>query len=371
MAAPATFYTITGGNVDTYWRSTVPQRAVGAKAATIANEDLQRPTGFSWPGRFSWIQRGDGAAHYPHHEGTAVWTRPCLLRATHAAAMREDGHRVLAEVDDNYLSAAHLNMFMKHGKADDETRLAHLQSFWCFDGIVFSTAWLRDRYAGAFKKAMPADVREFGQPEFHVARNHTLLEDWPARDEGEGTLRVGYMGSTQHMRDLKIIAQAFHWAKDAAGCETILMGHNVRDQWGLRPGSRAFEETKVWDKFISRHIPWIDTSVYHRQALPFDIGLAPLELNDHTMGKSDVKAIEYAISGAVPVLQNHPVYAKHWRHNETCLLASSRDDWTHCVLELIKHRSLRERLVSAAQAYVREERSDVVARKEWSEAIAG
>lgn len=341
----------------------MPARAVGAKRASVDGEDLQRPSGFAWPGRFSWLQRDDGLAVYPHHEGTAVWTRPCLIRAMHAAAMREHGVRVLAEVDDNYLSAPHLNLFMRANASDEATRIGHLRAMSCFDGVVFSTDWLRDRYAKAFRKEI-GDV-----PELHVARNHTLLADWPVRAETDGPLRVGWMGSAQHARDIKLAGQAFAWAKQA-GHETVLMGHDVRDTTGVT-GRRALEQTQAWAGIITRHIPWVDTTLYHRQALPFDIALAPLELNDHTLGKSDVKAVEYALSGAAPVLQSHPVYAKHWTHNETCLLASSPAEFEHCVRELCRSSALRERLVTAAQQYVREERSDEAAREEWEAAIYG
>lgn len=362
---PATWYVAVGGN-DVAWRATFPAGAVGAQVSVIREDQANRitePQRFAWPGEFSWMQRPDDLACYPHHKGVAVWVRPCLARGYHMAAMQQLGIRTVAEVDDNYLSAPHLNLFMRVNRYGAEGRAEHLKAMAVADAVVFSTAWLRDRYVKAFK-------RELGhKAETHVCRNHLPAGEWPVRDEGDGRLRVGWMGSPQHARDLKHAYQAFAVAK-AEGCETVLMGHDVRDEFGVT-NPRALDACRAWRSVITRHIPWRKPEDYHRTALPLDIGLAPLEMNDHTLGKSDVKAVEIAASGAVPVLAAHPVYAKHWRHNETCLLASSPAEFTGCVQELIRSPRLRERLVTAAQAYVREERGDRQLREEWGSALGG
>lgn len=365
MTASATWYAARGGN-DTSWRVDFPAKAVGGEVCVIRDTEVNRivePSRFAWPGEFAWMQRpDDGWPYYPAQQGpTAVWTRPCLGRAVHMAAMQQQGIRALAEVDDNYLSRPHLNLFMRVNRYDAEGRLDHLKAMACADAVVCSTQWLADRYRKAFKAELGHRATVF------VCRNHLPASEWPARDEGDRRLRVGWMGSPQHVRDIRLAYQAFAEAR-TAGCETVLMGHDVRDETGVTSG-RALESCRAWRSVITRHIPWQDPGVYHRTALPLDIGLAPLELNDHTLGKSDVKAIEFAASGAAPVLQSHPVYTKHWRHNETCLLAGSPGEFAHHVRELIRSPRLRERIAGAAQQYVREERGDQQLQEEWRAAI--
>lgn len=361
MTAPATFYVATGG-VDIWWRVQVPAKVIGAKLCLVPQEHavvFHAPNDVE--GLFPWSATNEGDFAYPAHEGVAIWTRPDMVRAAHIYAMSEQGILTLAEVDDNYLSPPHLNIFMRANGFGPEGRMDHLKAAAMADRLVCSTRWLADTYRKAIRRELDHD------PDVRVCRNHTDLDQWPDRDEGNGTIRVGWMGSLQHARDIKLAMNAFHHAR-ALGCETILMGHDVRDLAGVK-SKRAREYTRLWESLISRHIPWQEPEVYQSTGLPFDIGLAPLELNEHTMGKSDVKAVEFARSGVAMVLQNHPVYSTEWRHNETCLLAGSPDEFARCVTELVNSRKLRERLVSAAQAYVREERSNEAAKKEWSEAI--
>src|SRR5262249_23733412 len=110
---------------------------------------------------------------------------------------------------------------------------------------------------------------------------------------------------------------------------------------------------------------------YHRRYLNIDIGLAPLVNNDHTMGKSDIKGLEYTMSGAAFVAQNNLVYNRTWKHGETALLAGGPDEMAHAVADLINNHRQREELAEAAKQYVLEERTIQGNLHEWQEAIVG
>lgn len=357
----ATFYVTTGGS-DTYWRVELPARFLGGKVTAVPEEQYKvfvAPHDFE---PFPWSATDGGDFTYPSHEGAAVWTRPDLNRAHHIVAMQQRGILTCAEVDDNHLSRTSLNLFMRVHGYDDEGRKHHLTAMGAADRVIVTTRWLRDTYHKAFKKAFG-----YEQPIF-IARNHCDLDDWPERIPSEsGRLRIGWMGSPQHYRDIMLAMPALTWARQA-GHEIVLMGHDVRDKTGVT-NPKALLTCDAWRALITRYIPWQPPAEYHRSALPFDIGIAPLELNDHTLGKSDVKAIEYTMSGAVSLLQSHPVYAKEWRHNETCLLANHAQEFVYQLKALCESRRLRERLLSGAEQYVREERSNKVATREWQEAI--
>jgi glycosyltransferase involved in cell wall biosynthesis len=197
-----------------------------------------------------------------------------------------------------------------------------------------------------------------------VARNHINPEDWedrtPILDAPQEKIRVGWAGSHQHIWDLRLAAPALHLAKEL-GAEIVLIG--------LDPAMHD----KKWKEFLGEytHIPWSTPEAYHRHYLNLDIGIAPLVMNAHTLGKSDVKFLEYSMSGAATVAQNNPVYNKTIVHGETGLLAGSPDEMAFAVAELIQHKKLRRDLAAAAKQYVLEERTIQGNVHEWLDPIGG
>jgi glycosyltransferase involved in cell wall biosynthesis len=351
----ATFYCVKVAS-DVRWRVELPVRHLKARLVSMS---LAQASGLHLPGRkgFLWRETEEGA-EYPEHEGVAVWTRPCQVRALHAAAMSANGIRTLAEVDDNYLSDPNQNIFMRQGGFDRETRERHMQALASFDGIVFSTQWLQDEYQKTFRKEL-----RLAPPGF-VARNHVDPDDWERRQPmlpPRQKVRVGWMGSHQHIWDLRHAAPALRLAKDY-GCEIVFIG--------LDPASHD----PKWREFLGdyTHVPWASPRLYHKTKINLDIGIIPLVMNKHTLGKSDVKFLEYAMSGVATIAQNNSVYNKTIIHGETGLLAGSPDEMAFAVADLIKNARPRQELAKAAKQYVLEHRSMAVQGvREWKQALEG
>jgi len=331
---------------------------VGAKLIIVPldnRDDFTKPNLEPGEFRFRWSETLDGT-DYPDVEGTVVFPRPDLIRAIHGASMQANGHRVVAEVDDNFLSNPNHNIFMAQANFGPLQRRDHMHAFASMNAIVFSTHWLRDHYRQAF-------LRELKYvPELHVARNHVDDGDarWQPQERAWGKLRVGIMGSHQHVTDWKLAARALHLAVEL-GCEVVFMG--------LDPGEVNPEWARILGQYT--HLPWAAAELYHSQHIPFDIGLAPLVTTNHTLGKSDVKALEYAMSGVAAVLQNNTVYNREWVHGETALLAGGVDEWEHCVRTLIRDAKARSGLVERARDYVRAERTIQGNIAEWEVALSG
>lgn len=369
--APATFYVIEGGN-DISWRARFPAAAIGAKLNVIpevggyyAITQPNMDTAFRW--RFD-PDADDNYIEYPDHEGVAVWTRPDLARATHAKAMREQlGIRTIAEVDDNYLSDPRLNVFMRYQGFDAVGRLDHMKATVSMGRIVVTTEWLRDTYAKTIRKQFGKSVK----PEIHICRNNVPEDKWPERVESDGPVRVGWMGSPSHVWDVDLAWAALLYAK-RLGCEVWMIGYNPADPSAEHPSfsKRSTQKEKQWGKVGFKHIPWQAPSEHHRFPLPLDIGLCPLLRNEHTLGKSDVKHLEYAISGAATIAMNNEVYNRTIVHMETGILCGSPSEMLNAVDLLVKDEKLRLRLVANAQQYIREERGEKQLREEWSTAIA-
>jgi hypothetical protein len=307
---------------------------------------------------------------YPAVEGSAVvFTRPDPPRAIHAQAMQETlGIRTVAEVDDNYLSPVKFNIYMKSNGFDKTARMSHLKSVSSMSAAVFTTEWLRDAYWKEIRKNFSG--KGFRLPEMFVCGNHLYLDDWPEPVERDEPLRVGWMGSPSHLWDVDNIWAALMFAKQE-GCETVMVGFDPAEPEHAVETEKSLFKTKQWKKVGATNVPWRKLDGTTRMALPLDVGLCPLLYNEFTLGKSDIKAVEYTISGAAVVCQSHPVYTKHWKHEETCLLAGSPHEFIEATKRLIRDSKLRRELVVNAQAYVREERDITKHAGEWKEAVLG
>ncbi len=403
--APATWIYVTGAG-DSYWRCQAPARALGAKLAPVpqriaarAFTQPNRDTPFPWflnvsdlyggtvkiRSKAAWERATAGhmqhvgiTAEFPKHEGVAVWTRPDIPRAILGQQMQEQGIRVLAETDDNYFANPERNLFLRQNRFGEKERTTHAKAMAMADGMVFSTAALRDTYVRELRSRLPKRML----PESFVCRNHVPSSDWPERVERDGPIRVGFMGSSSHVWDINLAYAAFH-AAHAQGAETTMIGYSPGDPDPDLPdyvegetdswrSDASLGAKTAWGKVISKHIRWIEPDEYHRAALPLDIGLCPLKADSFTLGKSDVKAVEYTISGAAVVAQNNPVYnTAGWVDGVNCLMAGSAEEFAHATLRLMRDPKLRFELVTAAQQMVAEERNEHTLRNEWEAALAG
>lgn len=360
--APATWYCVQGSN-DTYWRVDVPAKAIGANVCKIpvatGRQQLAEPGLVDRD--FRWYLTADGAG-YPDHEGAAVFTRPDQARATHALAMKDEGARVVAETDDNYFAPREQNLAMRL-RYDERSADLYRDALACFDGLITTTTALRDQCWKALTKGQRRQV------DYFVIGNHLDPDDWPEPVPRTGRLRVGWMGSDSHFRDVKLAYPALKWAADH-GCEIVIIGYDPR--WHPQCAVAGISGLRRGDEFGFPYtlIPWIDPAEFERPKAtwPLDVALAPLELTTFNLGKSDVKFLEYAMSGAATVASNLPVY-QSIRHGETGFLAGSPEELLRWTQELCTNERLRRELAAAAREYVLAERLIAQHAHEWEEAI--
>jgi len=320
-------------------------------------------------------------AEFPKHEGVAIFTRPMFPQGVLSDAMRKQGIRTVAETDDNYFAKSEQTLYLRQKGFGEMHRMTHAKSFARQDACVFSTEWLLLRYRREFRERFGRR----GMPQLYVCQNNIPLSDWPERIERDGPIRVGFMGSTSHVWDINIAYAALKLAHEA-GCMVTMIGYNpgnpdpgVPDVYVDEEGvshqmhsERSIEAREKWAEVIDRHIPWVSSEDYRRGGLPLDVGLCPLVNDDFSMARSDVKAIEYSISGAAVVCANNVVYNRAgWKHEVNCLMANSYREFAGAVVRLIRNPKLRYELVSNAQEYVEKERGLDQLREEWGAVIDG
>lgn len=393
-SATSTFYAVKGPNGDLTWRVESPAHAVGAKVQYIPddkgaevlfwpNESESLPwymevvmedgSERTFRSRKSWekftkvsrrIRSAD--AFYPAQEGSAcVWTRPLAWQARHMMEMRnKHGIRVLAEVDDNYLSDKRLNVFLQKAGWGANDRDNHSRSICVGDGIIVSTEYLRDVYWEQLSDLFGKKIL----PEIFVCRNFIDDRFIPTPIPRDGRLRIGYMGSDSHFWDIDLIYPALKEAYDL-GHEIVFIGINPTQSISRHTVNDVRDKAR-WLDIEFTHIPW-NNDKYRGVALPLDIGLAPLRVDKHTLGKSDIKWLEYGLSGAATVAQNCLVYNRSAVHGEHALMAGSPREFRDRMVELIKSESLRQRLVTNTQQYINEERLLSKHAGEWKDAVLG
>ncbi|ATE64032.1 glycosyltransferase [Rhizorhabdus dicambivorans] len=102
-----------------------------------------------------------------------------------------------------------------------------------------------------------------------------------------------------------------------------------------------------------RFVRWL------REQGPFDLGLAPLADNDFNRCKSDIKALDYAALGILPLLSDGPAYRADPVLGSEAFF-SGPDDWLMMMREIIDNKEAAAARAAAVEAHVWDQR--VVAR---------
>lgn len=314
-----------------YWRCSVPAKHLPGLVLSLTPGTVTEPE----PGRYEFpLQRGPAIFQFL---GNAT-------RATVAAEMQEQGIRVLMEVDDNYLvHPSHYGVhsswreFMEAGD-DQNTIQAHCRYATWVDGIVVSTPWLAHAYS------------QFNR-NVYVCPNSVDPDDWPEPEKpGDGVLRIGWAASSSHAVDAHLVRRALSWASRQPDVEVVILGD------------------RFFDGFRYTHVPWTDTLAEYRKSLQvLDIGLCPLVNTQWSRAKSDVKALEYAMAGAMSIVSRVEPY-KPWL-DQPCLTAASAKDFEQQVRWCVKNRDEVKRIAAEAKDYVMRERTIQKHIAAWEEAL--
>jgi glycosyltransferase involved in cell wall biosynthesis len=157
---------------------------------------------------------------------------------------------------------------------------------------------------------------------------------------------VGWGGSLGHLEDMAAIAGPLcDWLRGHPEVDLHLMGSEPiwRLFQGLPEGRRRFT-------------PPGDIERYYAFLQGLDIGLAPLLDTGFNRSRSDVKFLEYAAAGVVPVVQALAPYLGSVADGRTGFLFRDAAGLIGILGPLAADGDLRRRVGSAARAYVAAER---------------
>lgn len=330
----ATFY-YQATPATTYWRCQVPARALPA----VATNDL---LGFGAPG---------GGLEFPDHEGAAVFQFPASHdRAGSLLALREAGHRVLVEVDDNYLDESdsmvrrRAGWTLKVNEGSPHSVEGHRFCVKNADGVIASTPLLADIYS------------EHTDSVF-VCPNSIDPADWNYdwRDElhGESGFVIGWFASLSHDVDADLVKRGLKWASGRPGVTVVTMGYSP-----------------AWN-FNRIALPWRDDlTSYFKQMHVLDVGVCPIRDSEWARCRSDLKALEYGMAGALPIVQRAEPYMT-LKDAPGLLWAGSQKEFYHQIRWCVENQGeVRER-AELFRAWVLENRTIDSTVHLWREAISG
>lgn len=168
----------------------------------------------------------------------------------------------------------------------------------------------------------------------------------PARTAEKNRVVIGWGGSHGHLEDMAQIVPSFvQWIRSRRDVLFHLMGSDPI--WTLFKEIPAEQKQKITPGALEDYYKFLQT---------IDIGVAPLADTAFNRSRSDIKFLEYAVSGVVPVVQDLIPYQTSVRNGETGFLFGNPGELVKVLDKLTRDRGLMTRVVGRARSYVMQER---------------
>lgn len=170
----------------------------------------------------------------------------------------------------------------------------------------------------------------------------------------EKTVIIGWGGSIGHLHDMaKISGLLINWIMTRDNVELYLMCPD--SIWGLfdalpQDRKRRFAPGSIDD--------------YYSFLSHLDIGLAPLEDTAFNRSRSDIKFVEYAAHGVVPVVEATGPYLLSVKHGGTGFLFHTPEELITTLDHLVSHPHLMAGVSASAREYALSERNCIDHGKE-------
>lgn len=158
----------------------------------------------------------------------------------------------------------------------------------------------------------------------------------------EGALRLVYVGSPTHERDLELLRPVIDELRERlrGGVELYVVG-------GERPGpgQEWYSRVVVPDscKPYPAFVRWL-----RKQRPRWDVGLAPLVDDEFNSYKSDLKYLEYAALGLPAIYSDLAPYASVVPGRTGLKVNGSTEEWAEAICALGQDPSLRRQIAAAA-----------------------
>ena len=168
----------------------------------------------------------------------------------------------------------------------------------------------------------------------------------PARAGRAAPVVVGWGGSLGHLQDLQHIAPALTaWLRHQPNVRLEIMADASLAALFAAVPQQQFRAHTAGS--LAHYLAWLAT---------VDIGIAPLLPTPYNRCRSDVKFLEFAAQGAVPVVQRLEPYSSTVREGVTGFLFDTPNHLLALLDTLVASPALRQQVSTAACQYVVAER---------------
>ena len=162
----------------------------------------------------------------------------------------------------------------------------------------------------------------------------------------DNKIRIFWQGSSTHIYDLLLIREAVQEITEKY----------PQVQWFIWGGDtyKFFAEYMVIPEKRVEQKGIVDMEDYydHLARVKMDIGICPLVDIPYNKCKSNIKWLEYSLSGIPAVVSDISTYTDSVRHGETGYIAKNTEDWVRYLSLLIENNVLREAIANQAKGQV-------------------
>lgn len=210
------------------------------------------------------------------------------------------------------------------------------------DGVLVSTYPLRERIRNLNEQTIvienTLDERLFDE------KTRTNLIDV---NKNKDQLVIGYMGTFTHDRDFMIILPALkkilHKYHDSIRLEIL---GALSDKRLLTFLPNTTEVDTNGNSEYTKFMKWMNENTF------WDFAIAPLEINEFTKCKSDIKFLDYSALGIPGIYSKHTPYESTVIHGKTGLLVENdTGSWIVAFEQMINDENLRISLGKNAKEY--------------------
>lgn len=243
-------------------------------------------------------------------------------------ARKEKGLLTFFEIADDLNGLQPWNPVYSFYKNPENIRLIYKLAN-CCDGLQFSVLELQRFYGGLNNSN-------------RVFNNQILKVPFQRTNNSGDDFIIGWGGSHGHLEDMSAIANPL--------IEWILTKPNVKLH--LMCSRPILELFKRLPKNKLRHFSVGSIEDYFHFLSTIHIGIAPLEDTSFNRSRSDVKFLEYAVSGVVPVLTNLEPYKNSVIDGETGYLFNNTSELIEILTFLKNNKSILKKVSVSAREYV-------------------
>ncbi len=182
---------------------------------------------------------------------------------------------------------------------------------------------------------------------------NTLTEAWDKettfQPKDSNLIKIGYMGTTTHKNDLKLVEEAIINVKEYfknSNQEVVfeIIGGSDEDLKYAQEISIP-QEKRDYPNFVK----WL------KETVNWDLALAPIEDTPINNSKSELKYLEYTALNVPCIFSNLGPYKENIQDGITGLLAENNTkDWEEKIIKLIEDVNLRKNILTNAKRDVRE-----------------